>query len=646
MKAIRLALLELRRFRGRVLFLVPIVLVLVPLLYGALYLWANWDPYGRLDRVPVAVVNSDKPVDRGGQRIEAGKRFVEQIRGTELFDWNVVDHRTAQRGLEEGRFYFTIEVPKDFSARLATAAETVPKRAALRITKNDANGYVAGIMADTVKSELQNQVNAAAHAAYAHALYGKLGTVRDKLRLASEASDQLVTGTDLSKQGTATLTTGLGGVRDGSADLSDGVRQVSDATARLEGQLNSVTSSASDELGNSANAMVNASNRAVARLSGIAGRTGAADQRAGNGVSSLEALGEAHPSLRSDSLYRQALSESRQSSTATARADGDAQLALAAAQEAQQQAQALQSEVMPLQQRIQSISEPLAALRAGTAQLSTGSTSVTTGLTTMTDSSRVLQTGAGQLHDGANRVKGLVDDSLMRIPPTNPSQITRAGDVLGSPSQITTHNLHPAHVYGRGLAPFFFSIALWVFGLIAYLLLKPVNLRALASRVNPATIAVAGWLPAAFLGAVGGLVLYGVADLALGLAPQNIAGTLGLVALAAGTFVAIDHFLRTALGTVGGLVSLVLLVLQIVGSGGLYPVETTPEPLQAIHDYLPMSYLVDGLRVTISGGMEQHLQHDFTVLAAVLVGFLILTTVVVQRHRTWTPSRLHPRLAL
>ena len=38
---------------------VPILLILVPLLYGALYLWSNWDPYGRLDKVPVAVVNSD-----------------------------------------------------------------------------------------------------------------------------------------------------------------------------------------------------------------------------------------------------------------------------------------------------------------------------------------------------------------------------------------------------------------------------------------------------------------------------------------------------------------------------------------------------------------------------------------------------------
>ena len=52
-----LTLTELRRFRGPLPMLSAIFLVLVPLLYGAIYLWSNWDPYGRLDRLQVAVVD-------------------------------------------------------------------------------------------------------------------------------------------------------------------------------------------------------------------------------------------------------------------------------------------------------------------------------------------------------------------------------------------------------------------------------------------------------------------------------------------------------------------------------------------------------------------------------------------------------------
>ena len=59
----RLARFELRRFlRGRLTAAALVVLAVIPLLYGALYLAAFWDPYGNLDRIPVALVNEDQPV--------------------------------------------------------------------------------------------------------------------------------------------------------------------------------------------------------------------------------------------------------------------------------------------------------------------------------------------------------------------------------------------------------------------------------------------------------------------------------------------------------------------------------------------------------------------------------------------------------
>lgn len=61
MRSPRLAALELRRFgRGKLPRAALVALLVLPLLYGALYLWSFWDPYGRLDRIPVALVNDDK----------------------------------------------------------------------------------------------------------------------------------------------------------------------------------------------------------------------------------------------------------------------------------------------------------------------------------------------------------------------------------------------------------------------------------------------------------------------------------------------------------------------------------------------------------------------------------------------------------
>ena len=64
---------ELRRFRrGRLPRLAVAAMLLVPLLYGALYLWAFWDPTGHLDAMPVALVNADTGADRAGTRVTAG----------------------------------------------------------------------------------------------------------------------------------------------------------------------------------------------------------------------------------------------------------------------------------------------------------------------------------------------------------------------------------------------------------------------------------------------------------------------------------------------------------------------------------------------------------------------------------------------
>nr|WP_228046280.1 YhgE/Pip domain-containing protein [Saccharopolyspora sp. HNM0983] len=625
---------------------VPLVLLLVPLLYGATYLWANWDPYGRLDRVPVAVVNADRPVDSRGEHIDAGNQFVQQLRADGLFDWRFVDRERARDGLREGEFYFTVEVPPDFSERLASAGETNPSRAVLLLTKNDANGYIAGIMADTVQAQLQNQINAAAHASYARSLYGELDRAREKLLLASQASDQLVRGTDLGAQGTESLAGGLNGIRGGVGQVSRGADGVSQATEQLDRQLSSVADFSTEQLPGAVNALVNASSTAVGNLSRIQATTAALTARAESGVAALDDLRAAHPDLAGDGAYRQALDSARGVADAATTADRDARQALSTAQEANQRALSVQSSMGPLQERMRSLTAPVDSLRDGTAELAAGTAGLTGGLDTLAGGSGVLEQGAGQLNEGARGLRGLVNDTLQRIPPTNPTEVSRAADVLGSPTQIHTGNLNPALVYGRGLAPFFFGIALWVFGLLAYLLLRPVNTRALAQRIAAPTIALAGFLPAAALGVAGGLVLYGVVDLGLGLAPLHPGWTIGLVSLASMAFTAVDQLLRSAFGAIGGLVSLVLLIVQLTASGGLYPMETTPVPFQAVHPYLPMSYLVDGLRVTISGGEVAHLVRDLLVLGGVLVGALVLTSLVVMRLRTWTTSRLHPQVDL
>ncbi|NUT38197.1 MAG: ABC transporter, partial [Hamadaea sp.] len=285
-------------------------------------------------------------------------------------------------------------------------------------------------------------------------------------------------------------------------------------------------------------------------------------------------------------------------------------------------------------------------LAAGADQVASGADQLSSGIDEAADGSGELVTGLKQLVTGAQTLASGLADGAAQIPQLDEATRTSTAAVLGSPVDLTTVNLNPASLYGRGLAPFFFGIALWVFGLIAYQLMRPVNPTALAGITAAPTVALGGWLPAAGLGIAGAGVLYGVTDIGLGLSPRSAAGTLGLMILGVCAFLAIAHLLKLAFGVVGELLTLVLLMLQLTSAGGLYPVPTTPAPFQALHPLLPMTYLVDGLRITISGGQGAHLARDVLVLTGYLVGALLLAVLVVARQRRWSFGRLHPAVEM
>ncbi len=106
------------------------------------------------------------------------------------------------------------------------------------------------------------------------------------------------------------------------------------------------------------------------------------------------------------------------------------------------------------------------------------------------------------------------------------------------------------------------------------------------------------------------------------------------------------HLCKLAFGTAGSLLLVVLLMLQLTSAGGLYPVETTPRFFQALHPLLPMSYVVDALRVTISGGETSHAVNAVIVLGAYLVGSLAVSSMVVASRRRWKPDSLNAPLQI
>ncbi|MFG2999854.1 YhgE/Pip domain-containing protein [Streptomyces sp. NPDC048340] len=235
MSALRLAVVELARFTSGPLLrrLVPLALILVPTLYGGLYLWSNWDPYGRLKDVPVAVVNLDEPVTAMGKTVDAGNKFIEQLRQDHTMGWRFVTEDEARRGLEDGTYYFTVTVPRDFSADLASPLTLEPRRAHITFTLNDARGFTIGKMGESAEPELQRRINSAAFAAYTQGVLGKLPELHDQLATAADGAGKLSAGAGTAVSGSRELATGITKLADGSKTLADGAGQVADGTQKL-----------------------------------------------------------------------------------------------------------------------------------------------------------------------------------------------------------------------------------------------------------------------------------------------------------------------------------------------------------------------------------------------------------------------------
>ncbi|WP_022919537.1 YhgE/Pip domain-containing protein [Ruania albidiflava] len=672
MRTLRLARAEITRHKGFLPTLAVLFLVIVPCLYGALYLWSNWDPYGTLEDVPVAVVNLDEPVTVDGTEVAAGDELVETMLEDPIFGFAPTDATDAADGLAEGRYYMTIIIPEDFSANLASGADGTPHRAEVQMRRDDANGYVVGIMAESVQAELHQQINVAATSAYFESVYGELDQLRDGLTQADDGAHQLSDGLVDAKSGSAELADGLADAESGSQELADGLVDASDGAAQLSDgasqvaggtqQVADVVNPLADEvvprIPDVADGAASVSDSVASVTDLVASGSDSLSTRTDEVDDALAALVEEHPELADDQAFADLQEAAGRVSDRTGEIDDTLQGVNDDAQQVSTDAQNLLTAVPDLQNEIRTgqaninelndgahqvadgaaeLASQLPEARDGAAELADGISDAATGSAELADGIADASSGADDLADG-------LDQLVAAVPALDPDTRERNAAVLGDPTDVTLAVDNPADVYGRGLAPFFFAISLWVFGIVVFLVLRPTTGRAVASTASPVRMALVGWLPVATVGLIGAWLLLAVSELALGLDVVDPLGAFAMVTLATLVFTLIAHLARSALGLVGSAVLLVALMLQLTSSGGIYPVETLPSVLRAIHPYLPMTYLVDGLRVVFTGGLTAHLVRDAIVLGAVGVVAFIGTCLVMARKRTWALHTLHPAL--
>ena len=657
MTALRLALTELRRIgASRVGRLALVAMVLVPSIYGGLYLYANNDPYGGLSRVPAALVVEDTGTTlSSGERLEVGDQVADTLVKANTFDWSRVDRRRADAGLEQGDYDLVLVIPNDFSEALASSATNTPRQATLQVHTNDANYYLARTIANTLVSQvtasvaeqvsstaasrflegfstISAQVNDAADGATkladgaqtASEGAGKLADGADQL-VAGEK--KLVTGTDKLATGAGDLADGLGTLRDATADLpsqtaelASGARQVSDGNAKVAAAGQDVADAADALLGD-----LTASRGRLADQLKAAGFTQAQIDTVLARVDGLSGpLTDANTKVQSTSADLDRLA-----SGANQVADGAEQLAAAAPK---------------LSGGIAKAADGSATLATGADQLAAGQRTALDGATRLASGAHDLDAGLGTLADGANQLSAGLTKGAAAIPDPTAAQRKAMAQTIGSPVAVDRDAEARAASYGAGLAPFFMSLALWIGGFVLFTRMRALSSRALAAGQPGWRVALGGWLGAALLGAAQAVVAFGVVARGVGIDVVHPALLVLFMIGVSAAFIAIIHALMARLGVVGQFVALVLMVLQLVSAGGTFPWQSLPTPLHPLHQALPMSYAVDGVRRLMYGGPLGQLWVDVAVIGAWATGALLFSSWAARRAGTWTAARVKPEL--
>ncbi|MFC4224052.1 YhgE/Pip domain-containing protein [Lysinibacter cavernae] len=674
---------ELSRFRknGALPKIAIAVMLFIPLIYGALYLWAFWQPNEEMGHLPVALVNEDAGSVKDSKAVNYGDELYDKLIDGADLDWKSVSAEQAAEGVADGDYYFSVTVPKDFSANVTSPTGDAPVSAQIKVNYNDSNSFLASTLGQQAMKQLRDTVRVTVGEESAHTLLAGLNDAGDGLRDAADGAGQLTdglttasTGLGALSEGATTLNDGMGVLNSGVATANGGAQQLSSGSSQIAAGASTLATK-TDELASGLVTASDGANRVAGGTSELLGKAtnelapGAVALDSGAdalvaGMTQLQEFAKANPNVPVSALSQQF--DALMTGTTTLKAgtsglvlgstdlvNGVTELNAGAAGLSSGLATAasgsgeLAAGAHTLAESTAQLSSGAQTLASGTSQLATGATTLADGTTALADGAKAAVDGSGKLLDGSTTLHAALVEGGEKLPNDSASLTDKKSEVIAQPIELheTWDNKSPS--FGEGFAPFFIALATFVGALITWLIMRALPTRALAAGATGLRATLTALLPAAAIGLGQVVIMMLVLVYGIGLEPQYWLATSAFIYLITVAFLAMQQAFIIVFGTAAGrVISLVLLMLQLSSSGGTYPVETTPQFFQFLHPYMPASYVVTGLRQLITGGVDYRFWISLAVLVGILVGSVALSAWFAGRQRVWTMKRLHPALSI
>ena len=643
---------------------VVVAIALLPSLYAWLNIYSNWDPYGNTGGISIAVASLDEGyTDADGTYENKGDDVVADLREATSINWVIVDtEEEAKDGVESGDYYAAVVIDKQFSRNMYRMLTDWTGKPAITYYENAKKNAVATKITDTAVETLKRSIsenylevviggimeqsNLLAADLTADdpeaAVKGVLYQAQDLLHACGRMMDafEAAGGSGVSESSAAALEAAVANI---NKNLPDGA-QLQQTAAEIQLQLNTALARVERALDRLNSAIENAPDQEETQQKLLeaadtmdktadALETWAAGLEASGteaGKTQAEAARQTAAECRKTAKQLRALAESPDSADLLADCDALVKSIRTMVDRIPVTSKALQKELDTVAGQVADTMEGMAAL-AGDAK--TMKTALAETADAVGDTMALLRPATEKLltslESTIDELEGLTADeymdTLVDILGGDPAVY---GQYFPEMVQTSVNAVYPIANYGSAMTPFYTVLAIWVGGVILSSLIKIHARTEGLIDPKPAELYFGRYLFFFVLSQIQAAVIV-TGDLYILKVQCLHPGMLYLTgALTAFTFSLLIYSLAISFGDVGKAIVVVIMVMQIAGSSGTFPIELLPAIYQKIYRFFPFPYAIDAMRECICGmyGNYYWQQIGFLLLfaaAALLIGLLV-----------------------
>ena len=652
---------------------VVVAIALLPSLYAWLNIYSNWDPYGNTGGISIAVASLDEGyTDADGTYENKGDDVVADLREATSINWVIVDtEEEAKGGVESGDYYAAVVIDKQFSRNMYRMLTDWTGKPAITYYENAKKNAVATKITDTAVETLKRSIsenylevvidgimeqsNLLAADLTADdpeaAVKGVLYQAQDLLHACGRMMDafEAAGGSGVSESSAAALEAAVANI---NKNLPDGA-QLQQTAAEIQMQLNTALARVERALDRLSSAIENAPDQKETQQKLLdaadtmdktadALETWAAGLEASGteaGKTQAEAARQTAAECRKTAKQLRALAESPDSADLLADCDALVKSIRTMVDRIPVTSKALQKELDTVAGQVEDTMEGMAAL-AGDAKAM--KTALAETADAVGDTMALLRPATEKLltslESTIDDLEGLTTDeymdTLVNILGGDPAVY---GQYFPEMVQTSVNAVYPIANYGSAMTPFYTVLAIWVGGVILSSLIKIHARTEGLIDPKPAELYFGRYLFFFVLSQIQAAVIV-TGDLYILKVQCLHPGMLYLTgALTAFTFSLLIYSLALSFGDVGKAIVVVIMVMQIAGSSGTFPIELLPAIYQNIYRFFPFPYAIDAMRECICGmyGNYYWQQIGFLLLfaaAALLIGLLVRRPFMGLNH--------------